>query len=67
VAIEPCVAGPVDLAHPSGPHEALDVEDAEPHSTRENGRGGPRLVNLRLASAKGTAGEKSLGVTMGRE
>jgi hypothetical protein len=67
VAIEPGVAGPVDLAHPSGPDETLDLEHAEAHPTGEKGWGGPRWVVSRLAGANWMAGEKPLGVAMGRE
>ncbi len=67
VAIEPRVAGPVDLAHPSGSDETLDLEDAEPHPTRENGCGGTGWVDVRLTGAKRTAGEKALGVAMSHE
>ena len=67
VAIEPRVVRPVDLAHSPGADKAFDVENPEPHPTRQRRWGGSRLVKVRRASASRTAGKEALGVAVCRQ
>ena len=46
VAIESRVAGLVDLPHPPCADKTFDVENPEPHPTRQRGRDGSRLVHV---------------------
>ena len=67
MAIESRVAGLVDLAHPACADKIFDVENPEPHPTRQRRRGGCRLVRVRRGGSSRTAGKEALGVAVCRE
>ena len=67
MAIEPRVVRPIDFAHSPGADKAFDVENPEPHPTRQRRWGGSRLVKVGRASASRTAGKEALGVAVCRQ
>jgi hypothetical protein len=67
VAIESRVAGLVDFAHPTRADKTFDVENPEPHPTRQRGRHRSRLVHVCRAGASWMAGKEALGVAVCRQ